>query len=181
MFDFLNKLFDYIMQLIPWFSLVSPDEGGVRIWFIPFCGTYSQKLKPGWYLLWPLIHETRIINVVTQPISLPEQSLDTVDGVTITISGAVQYKIKDALKALLNVQDYDKSLQIIAMKAIKSYVFNKTYKELRDDVMLEAMVLSLLKRETRNWGMDIQKVFVLQYTKARVLRLLIDKSDNNIM
>lgn len=168
--EWLNKLIEGVFKWVPRIWLVATDEGGVRITL----GKRVVSTPPGWYLYWPLIQEARKISVVTQVVRLPEQSLETVDGVPIVISGAIQYRISDAKKAIMDVEDYDDALIGLAMKIIIKYASGRTLEGCRDLGQLEAEVVAGTREIIGNWGLKIQRVYIIQLSRARVFRLLTD-------
>ena len=73
---------------------VEPSEMGLRLTL----GKYVTVLEPGYYFWWPIIQNFKNVTVVRQTVNLPSQFCQTKDGTTISVSGVVVYRIKDAYK-----------------------------------------------------------------------------------
>ncbi|KKL26562.1 hypothetical protein LCGC14_2394080, partial [marine sediment metagenome] len=107
--EFLNKIYDTLVKLIPRLELIQPDEMGVRVTL----GTREKILCPGWYLFWGLFQEIFYTTVTTKVKDIRCQSIPSVDRRDMTISGAIRFKISDIRKAMLEVNDYEDSLEAL--------------------------------------------------------------------
>ena len=68
--EWLDKIVESILKLIPTIYLVDPDEGGVRCTL----GTRVKRLQPGWYFFWGLIQTVMKVPTVSQVVDLRSQS-----------------------------------------------------------------------------------------------------------
>ena len=114
--NILTRLFDFLLNMPP-FGIVYPDEGGIFL----RGGKYKRTLSAGFYWKWPFYDRIRKTNIKDQVINLPNQSITTIDRKILALSGTVRYEIEDAKKAILDVLDYDSSLQNLAMSLIAEY------------------------------------------------------------
>jgi regulator of protease activity HflC (stomatin/prohibitin superfamily) len=152
---------------------VGPDEAGYRL--SPRI-TGKNKLKtltPGWYLWVPLFQKIVVIGIKSQPWDLRAQSVWTKDGYDIMISGVIKYRITDAVKACLEILDYDKSIQTVGLAVIHEYVSQHTLQECREGTAdLVDKILSELRKESQGWGLKIQSVKLTDTGSVLNLRLL---------
>ena len=169
----ITNLLDKLTCFLPRPLLVAPDEGGYRI-SPRLNGTNKVKeLKPGWYLWIPLFQRTETMMVKIQPKDLRSQSLWTKDGTNIMISGVIKYKVSDPVKALLEVYDYDNSVQIIALGAIHEFVSSHTLDELKAGIVdLLEKILTELRKESQGWGLKIVSVKLTDTGDVFNLRVL---------
>ncbi len=170
--DFLSKIYDSFKKLIPVLELIQPDEAGVRVTL----GTREKVLRPGWYLFWPLIQEMFYATVTTQVMDLRSQSVISADCHDMTVSGAIRYKIISIRKALLEVQDFDNSLEALSLGVLLAVASMKTKEELQDTEILGDDVLKKIREEASGWGLKIQRVYVTDLGKSRNIRLLTNNS-----
>ena len=70
-------------------------------------GKYSGEKDPGLRWSFPIFHRLRKVDMRTRTMQVPSQELMTKDNVTIHVDAVAFYKVKDPLKALCNIQDYD--------------------------------------------------------------------------
>lgn len=166
--DWLQQIFERFLSVLPRIQQISPNKLGVRILF----GKFVKILKPGWYIYWPWIHEVQWAIVKPQVVDLRAQSVGTIDGKSLVVSGAIQYKITDIKKALLEVQDYDKSLETLALGIILEFVKNKTSALCHDTDLLKQEILKGIRDAASGWGLKIDKVYITDFDKSRNLRLL---------
>jgi len=162
-----SNLLETIRDFFPRVFIIFPDEGGVRITL----GTKVKRLSPGWYIYWPVIQEAYKVTVTPQPIDLRPQSVLTKDRDNVSISGGVLYKISDAKKALLHVQDFDRSIQTFCMGVITEYVGKKKFSELEVG-QIRDQILTSLREEASGFGLKIMRVYITDIGKCMNLRLL---------
>ena len=112
--DWLKDLLEKLFSIFPRLLCIQPNEGGVRTTL----GSHIENLKSGWYVYWPLIQEAVYTEITTQVVDLKNQALRTIDKHDVVFSGALQYTVSNPRKALLEVQDRDKSLQTLALGVI---------------------------------------------------------------
>jgi len=171
--EWITRLFNYIFNLFPRLYTVTPDNGGVRITL----GKYVKTLKPGWYIVFYMFQETRLINVVPQIIDLRPQSTITKDKKNVIISGAIKYRISDARKALLEVENFDTSIQNMAIGIIQEHSSNHTFDELTDIDNTRDVILKGIKEEAKGMGIYIMRVYITDIGLTRNFRIL----TNNIV
>lgn len=166
--EWLKKLFDKLLSVFPCILILAPYEAGIRITFGKRCTAKSS----GWYLYWPLIQRMIWMEIQTQVVDLRTQSVRTQDNHDIIISGAIQYSIKDIEKAIVNVQDVDKSLETLSLGIILDFVRGKSLKDCQDLDVLRLEILKGLKDAAKGWGLKIEKIFITDLGRTRNLRLL---------
>jgi regulator of protease activity HflC (stomatin/prohibitin superfamily) len=166
--NWLNKFFDKLFTLLPEVFIVAPFEAGVRMTF----GKYVCAKSAGWYLIWPLIQRFVWMEIQSQVVDLRNQSIVTLDGHDIVVSGAIQYSIKDIEKAVLAVQVVDKAVETLALGIILEYVHNSRLEDLSDTEKLRSEIIKGIREAARGWGVKVERVFITDLGKTRNLRLL---------
>jgi len=174
--EWLKGIFDRILSVFPRILILSPFEGGIRVTF----GKYLKVLPPGWYLYWGLIQKVYWVETQTQVVDLRNQSIQTKDGQSIVVSGAIQYSIKNVQYVFCNVQDFDKALETLSLGIILEFVKNRTLEECQDIGALKSEILRGIKEAARGWGLKIEKVFITDLSKTRNIRLLTNKFNTEI-
>ncbi len=159
----INKLFCWLPRII----MIPPDEAGV----IVTLGRKVRVVLTGWYILWPIIQECTFMCVTPQVIDLRAQSIITPDGRNVTVSGAIEYEIRDIRKAILNVQDLDRSLQNYALGVIAEAVAIRTG-DTEGFVEFSKRVRKTIREHVNDWGIKINHVYITDYVVCRVIRLI---------
>jgi regulator of protease activity HflC (stomatin/prohibitin superfamily) len=160
----LTKIVELLLNLPP-FKIVFQNEQGVFL----RGGKYKRTLKPGFYWKFPLYDYIQKVCVVQQVVNLPNQSLTTKDSRVLALSGTLKYQLSDAKQALLNVYDYDVSLQNVAMSALGEYISTAEkidYNEICSDVT------ETIQGEAENWGIEILDFWLTDFAEHKVYRIM---------
>jgi len=168
--DWLAKLIEFIRDLFPRKFFLDPDEGGVRTTL----GSRVQTLKSGWYYFWPVLQNCRGIKIVPQLVDLRPQSTLTSDLVDVVVSGGLKYKVTDVSKTLLEVHDYDKSIQTAALGIICEYVNKRRFEEINNFSDLRDAILAGIREEASGMGLKIMKVYITDIGRTKNIRMLGD-------
>ena len=167
--QWLEKLINRVFKFIPRLKMIAPDEGGVRITL----GSHVTTLKPGWFIYWPLIQTIPVIAIMPQVVDLREQGLTTLDGVGLAISGAVEYAVRDTRRAILEVQDYDRSLPTLCLGKIAEYVENHDQKNCTSE-KIGTEVRREIREHANSWGISIKHVYITDRIVATAYKIMLN-------
>lgn len=170
MFDWLNRLFDKLFSLWPMFVIVSPTERAARVTF----GKHYRIVGPGIYLIWPIVQYVIRMEVITQVVDLPAQTVWTKDRHELVVSGSLRYHIVDVEKSLFAVQDLDKALSTLAMCVILEYINTRMMDECNDINEVKKELRRGVADAASGWGVKIENVQLTDLGKVRSLRLFSD-------
>ena len=70
------------------------------------CGKFSSIMDPGWNFVWPIFQTYKKVDIRTKAVDVPSQEAITRDNVSVKINAVIYYKIFDASKAILEVENY---------------------------------------------------------------------------
>ncbi len=135
-------------------------------------GTRVRVLKPGFYLWWPLVQRMFVYEIIPQLVDLRCQSARTIDGKDVVVGGAIQYKIINIKNVILNIQDFDKALETLALGIILEFVNKRTLEDCNNVDELKREILDGVKNAAGNWGLKIQRIFITDFGNTRNFRLL---------
>lgn len=173
--DWLTSLIDRILTIFPRIVIIAPDEAGVRCTPRLIRGIIVKELGPGWWWDWPISRKLEIISVKTQVADLRPQSVWTVDGKELVVSGSIKYRVDSVAKALLNICDYDENICTLVLGIIFDFVSSKLLKEL-DLTRLRDEILKGLREASRGWGLKIEQVYLTDIGRVKNIRLLMNDS-----
>src|SRR5689334_4867468 len=108
--NWLDALLSRIEQLWPW-RRVNAWQQAVRTTYVPFRGIRVQLLPPGIARAVPFFDSLEIRDIQEDTFNLPTQSVTTNDDVAVSLSANFVYEVEDLQKAVLNVRQFDASLQ----------------------------------------------------------------------
>jgi regulator of protease activity HflC (stomatin/prohibitin superfamily) len=168
--QWLERIFDKVLSLFPAIVLLEPTYRGARI----TCGERYKIVGPGWYVIWPLIQSVIRMEVITQVVDLPPQTVRTKDGCEMVVSGSIRYHIMDVEKALFNVQDVDKALSTLALGVILEYIQTRTLDECGDIEAVKRELRKGVAEAASGWGLKIEQVYLTDFGRVRSFRLFGD-------
>ncbi len=166
--EWLANLLKNLRDFLPRKYFINPDEGGIRITL----GSNVEILIPGWYYYWPVLQECEGMNTSPQVVDLRPQSAMTKDSVDIAISGGIKYRVSDSKKALLDVQDYDKSIQTLALGIICEFIARHNFEDLTDLSELRETILLGVRDEATGMGLKIMKVYITDIGRTKNIRMM---------
>ena len=134
---------------------INEYEKGVKFTF----GKYSGIMEPGWNIVFPVFQSYQKVDVRTKAVDVPEQEAITKDNVSTKISAVIYYKIKDASKAVLQVEDFFYAVNQLAQTTMRNMVGEVELDRLlaeRDTVA--ARIKEVVRETTTSWGLEILSV-----------------------
>jgi regulator of protease activity HflC (stomatin/prohibitin superfamily) len=170
MTNFLAYLFGKLYLLWP-LRIVHSYQQGVRFWL----GRDVAELGPGLYIFPPFLGSIELVDVAEDVITLPVNSIATLDGRSISFSANIVFRIRSARKKYTKVQDFSTSLDALASGHLSACVRAQTWEAIHDNQdALEAEMRRVLNRTVRKWGVRIVAVHVTDMVEAKQYRLFGD-------
>lgn len=99
------------------------------------------------------------VDIRTKAVDVPEQEAITRDNVSIKINAVLYYKVFDASKAVLAVQNYNYAVGQLAQTTMRNIVGSVSLDELlteREKLSLE--ICKIVDTETDPWGIKVENV-----------------------
>lgn len=134
---------------------VNEYERGVKFRF----GKFVKILNPGWNLILPIIESMKKVDIRTKAVDVPEQDAITKDNVSIRINAVLYYKIFDASKAIIAVEDYRYAVAQLAQTTMRNAVGAVSLDELlaeRNKISEE--ICKIVDEATDPWGIKVENV-----------------------
>lgn len=174
--EFLGQVFEWLYRFWP-FRIVADWEQGVRCRFGRATALLTSRnglFGSGLHVFWPLageIHTTET-NIEVEETAL--QTHTTSDGVPVSFSLGVQYRIRDMRRMYLHIHDPAQTLENEICATAGTCVANTKYGELPS--RLCGRVLEETEGLLDDWGIEVISVSLMNLAKVRPLRLITDKS-----
>ncbi len=134
---------------------INQYERGIRFSF----GRYSGMMEPGWRLVWPIIQSYQKVDIRTKAVDVPDQEAITKDNVSTRISAVIYYKVKDASKAVLEVENFYFAVHQLAQTTMRNVVGEVELNELlanRDKIAQR--IRDIVAETTGSWGLEVASV-----------------------
>lgn len=122
-------------------------------------GKFAKIQNPGWHLVFPIIHSYKKVDVRTKAVDVPEQEAITRDNVSIKINAVLYYKVFDAAKSVLAVQNFNYAVSQLAQTTMRNIVGSVSLDELlteREKLSIE--ICKIVDKETDPWGIKVENV-----------------------
>ncbi|MBQ3021393.1 MAG: slipin family protein [Bacilli bacterium] len=122
-------------------------------------GKFKRILEPGWNLVFPIFQSYKKIDIRTKVTDVPEQDAITKDNVSIRINAVIYFKIFDASKAVIAVENYHYAVSQLAQTTMRNAVGSVSLDELlseRDKISLE--ICKIIDEATDPWGIKVENV-----------------------
>lgn len=144
-----------LILLLSSIKQINEYERGIKFRF----GKYSKIMNPGWNLVLPIIDSYRKVDIRTKAVDVPEQEAITRDNVSIRINAVLYYKIFDASKAVLAVENFNYAVSQLAQTTMRNTVGSVSLDELlseRDKISSE--ICKVVDEATDPWGIKVENV-----------------------
>ena len=134
---------------------INEYERGILFTF----GKFSGVLEPGWRVILPIIQFYRKVDIRTKAVDVPEQEAITKDNVSIKINAVIYYKIFDAAKALLEVENFYYAVSQLAQTTMRNAIGSVTLDELLvQREKLSQSICDIIDKATDPWGIKVENV-----------------------
>ncbi len=141
--------------LISSIKQINQYQRGVRFTL----GKFTGIMEPGWRLVLPIIQSYQKVDIRTKAVDVPDQNAITRDNVSVRVNAVIYYKVSDASKAIIEVEDYQHAVSQYAQTTMRNIVGEVTLDELlasRDKIA--DRIREIVDTETDNWGLKVQNV-----------------------
>ena len=148
-------LFIVLPILLSSIRQVDEYERGILFQF----GKFVKVLNPGWNIVLPIIQSFKKVDVRTRVADVPEQDAITKDNVSIRINAVIYYKIFDAAKSIIAVENYHYAVSQLAQTTMRNAVGSVSLDELlseRDKISAE--ICKIIDDATDPWGIKVENV-----------------------
>ena len=122
-------------------------------------GRFTGVLKPGWRLVLPIFQTWQKIDVRTKVVVEPDQEAITKDNVSTKITAVLYYKITDAQKAILEVEDFYSAVSQLAQTTMRNIIGEVDLDHLltqRHDLAIK--IQEQVEKAAHQWGLDVSRV-----------------------
>lgn len=139
-------------------------------------GKYTKILNPGWRIVLPIIHSYKKVDIRTKAVDVPEQDAITKDNVSVRINAVIYYKIFDASKAILEVENFYYAVSQLAQTTMRNLVGSVSLDELlseREKISTE--ICKIIDEATDPWGIKVENVELKDISLPEEMKRVIAK------
>ena len=161
-----------IIVLLSSIKQIEEYERGVLFTF----GKFSKVLNPGWNLVLPIFQSFSKVDIRTKAVDVPEQDAITGDNVSVRINAVIYYKVFDAAKAILEVENFRYAVSQLAQTTMRNAVGSVSLDELlssREKIATE--ICKVIDEATDPWGIKVENVELKEITLPEEMKRVIAK------
>lgn len=140
-------------------------------------GKFSKTMEPGWNLVLPIFQSFNKIDIRTKAVDVPEQEAITKDNVSVKINAVIYYKVFDASKAILAVENFRYAVSQLAQTTMRNAVGSVTLDELLSErEKISAEICTIIDNATDPWGIKVENVELKDISLPEEMKRVIAKA-----
>ena len=152
---------------------INEYERGILFTF----GKYSKVLNPGWHVILPVIQFYKKVDIRTKAVDVPEQETITRDNVSIRINAVIYYKVFDAGKAIVEVENFYYAVSQLAQTTMRNIVGSVTLDQLLSDrEKISGEICTVIDKATDAWGIKVENVELKDVALPEEMKRVIAKA-----
>lgn len=122
-------------------------------------GKFTKIMNPGWNIVLPIFQSYKKVDIRTKAVDVPEQDAITKDNVSVRINAVIYYKIFDASKAILAVENYYYATSQLTQTTMRNIVGSVTLDELlAGREKISTKICEVIDEATDPWGIKVENI-----------------------
>jgi len=151
---------------------INQYQKGVKFMF----GKYIKMIEPGWRLVFPIIQSYQKVDLRVKAVDVPNQEAITKDNISVGVNAVIYYKVQDASKAFLEVENFYYAVSQLAQTTMRNVVGQVVLDDLlsqRDRV--SESIRSIIDLATDPWGIKVNNVELKDIALPEEMKRVIGK------
>ncbi|PIP16021.1 MAG: hypothetical protein CO003_00420 [Candidatus Portnoybacteria bacterium CG_4_8_14_3_um_filter_44_15] len=139
-------------------------------------GKYIGLMEPGWRLVFPIIQTYRKVDLRVKAVDVPNQEAITKDNISVAVNAVIYYKVKEADKVVLEVENFTYAISQMAQTTMRNAVGQVDLDELlsqRDRV--SENIRKIIDAATDPWGIKVDNVELKDIVLPEEMKRIIGK------
>lgn len=140
-------------------------------------GKFSKIMEPGWRFVMPIFQSFKKVDIRTKAVDVPEQEAITKDNVSVKINAVLYYKVFDASKAILAVENFRYAVSQLAQTTMRNAVGAVSLDDLlgkREKISSE--ICKVIDEATDPWGIKVENVELKDISLPEEMKRVIAKA-----
>lgn len=144
-----------VVIFLSFLKQVNQYERGVMLTM----GRFTGMVEPGWRIIIPVFQRLIKVDIRVKAVDVPDQKVITRDNVSASINAVIYYRVSDASKAILEVEDFRYAVSQLAQTTMRNIVGSGELDEvLAERDKISQKVRDILDVETDKWGITVENV-----------------------
>lgn len=153
--DFLSFIIFLVVILVISLKQVNEYQRGVMFTM----GRFSGIKKPGWRLVIPIFQKMVKVDMRVKAVDVPDQKAITKDNISVSVNAVIYYKVVDAEKAILQVENFFHAVSQLAQTTMRNVVGEAELDEIlgeRDKI--SGRIQNIVDVASDAWGIKVDNV-----------------------
>ncbi len=122
-------------------------------------GKFSGIKEPGWRIVVPVFQSMKKVDMRTKAVDVPQQQAITKDNISVGVNAVIYYKVTDASKAILNVEDFYYAMSQLAQTTMRNVVGEVELDELlAGREKISERIREIVDKASDEWGISVENV-----------------------
>jgi regulator of protease activity HflC (stomatin/prohibitin superfamily) len=122
-------------------------------------GKFTEVVQPGWRIIIPIFQGLTKIDVRTKAVDVPDQEAITLDNISIGINAVIYYKVVDASRAVIEVENYYYAISQLAQTTMRNIVGTVDLDTLlRSRDVIAQKIQVIVDTSSDEWGIKVESV-----------------------
>jgi len=122
-------------------------------------GKFTKMVKPGWRLVLPVFQSMTKVDMRVKAVDVPFQEAITRDNIPAKINAVIYYKVADAPKAILEVENFWFAVSQLAQTTMRNVVGEMELDELlANRLSAAAKIKEIVDLASDPWGIKVESV-----------------------
>ncbi|MFH1218557.1 MAG: slipin family protein [Candidatus Peregrinibacteria bacterium] len=122
-------------------------------------GKFTGIKVPGWRLVIPVFQKMVKVDIRVKAVDVPDQEAITEDNISVTINAVIYYKVSDASKVILEVENFYYAISQLAQTTMRNAVGEVSLDDLlRNRDKIADKIKLIVDKATDPWGIAVETV-----------------------
>lgn len=122
-------------------------------------GKFARIVEPGWRVVIPVFQSLNKVDMRVKAVDVPEQKAITKDNIAVGVNAVIYYRVSDAAKAILEVENFIYAMSQLAQTTMRNAVGEVELDELlaqRDKI--SERIRTVVDEASDPWGIKVSNV-----------------------
>lgn len=159
-----------LILLVASIRQVNQYERGVKFTI----GKYTGMADPGWRIVIPVFQQMKKVDIRVKAVDVPDQEAITKDNISVKINAVIYYAIKDAAKAIIEVENFRYAVSQLAQTTMRNVVGELDLDELLSNrEQASNKIRNIVETLTDPWGVHVSNVELKDVTLPEEMKRVI--------
>jgi len=162
----------FVLYFLSAIRQINEYERGVKFTL----GKFTGIMKPGWRLVFPIFQIYRKVDLRVKVVDVPSQEVITKDNISVRVNAVTYYKITEADKAVLEVENFNHAIAQFAQTTMRNIVGQVDLDDfLSQTDQIAERIRKIVDEATDPWGIKVVRTELKDITLPEEMKRVIGK------